>query len=91
MLRLGVLAAASTTLGESTYELRLAFLLLRSPFGLVPFVPFICDDPFGDPPPPLAASVSPKTSQMAGRTMSSSVKEPLDAPLVSRRGVALLA
>ena len=50
MLRLGVLAAASTTLGESTYELRLAFLLLRSPFGLVPFVPFICDDPFGDPP-----------------------------------------
>ena len=88
MLRLGVLAAASTTLGESTYELRLAFLLLRSPFGLVPF---ICDDPFGDPPPPLAASVSPKTSQMAGRTMSSSVKEPLDAPLVSRRGIALLA
>ena len=91
MLRLGVLAAASTTLGESTYELRLAFFeLLRSPFGLVPFVPFICDDPFGDPPP-LAASVSPKTSQMAGRTMSSSVKEPLDAPLVSRRGIALLA
>ena len=90
MLRLGVLAAASTTLGESTYELRLAFLLLRSPFGLVPFVPFICDDPFGDPPP-LAASGSPKTSQMAGRTMPSSVKEPLDAPSVSRRGIALLA
>ena len=89
MLRLGVLAAASTTLGESTYELRLAFLLLRSPFGLVPFVPFICDDPFGESPP-LAASASPKTSQMAGRTMLSSVKDAA-APLVSRRGIALLA